>query len=168
MGSPADQPRKEAGLTFARGVLHSIAWTVIGMILPILVELAFILVRWVVQGSNELDRAYDLYWLPREIVFPGVGLGVVLGATGWATYAPNGKHRFAATFAIIFGISVPAWLILGSLGMTPPRYKAIEHPLLYPSEFLVIAIPPLIGAIVISSIRCRKPSAGRFPESAPP
>ncbi len=54
---------------------------------------------------------------------------------------------------MIFAISVPLWFALAVLGISPPRYKNLDHPLIYYAEALIFAIPPLVAALVLSILR---------------
>ena len=72
---------------------------------------------------------------------------MLLAAAGWATFAPAGRHRFAATLAIVFVSSMGLWFMLGWMQLTPQRFKGIDHPEFYPSELMVLIGPPALVAI---------------------
>jgi len=90
---------------------------------------------------------------------PVVGCTVVFACAGWATFAPVGAFRFAKSLAIVFVMSLPLWFFLASMQFTPRRIKSVEHPAMYPSEFMVIAGPPVLAAAMLTAVRARKESA---------
>lgn len=63
------------------------------------------------------------YWFPVVIVCSSF-----MAAAGWATYAPNGQHRFAATLAKIIAVWLAIWLPLGVMELLPQHIKG-EDPL---------------------------------------
>ncbi len=85
-----------------------------------------------------------------------VDCGVVCACAGWATFAPAGKYSFAWSLAIIFVGSLVAWMVLGWMELTPRRYKGVDHPAFYPSELLVLIVPPSLAAAFLTMIRVRR------------
>ncbi len=145
-----DLGQRESRFHFLRGACATVLLGALGFVVPILVVVGFTVCRWIVQGASEFDRGYDLHWLPQRLIYPAVGTAFVFAAAGWATFAARGGYRFARTFATIFAISVPCWFALAVLGISPPRYKNLDHPLIYYAEALMFAIPPLAAALVLS------------------
>lgn len=80
-------------------------------------------------------------------------------AAAFATYAPDGKHPFLPTFATVFVIGLFGVVFLAMLSPIPlsPQYtKGIDHPPIYPSEIVLLALPPLtIGAWITLDRRFR-------------
>jgi hypothetical protein len=138
-----------------RGLYGAILGAVFGAVAPAVIVLGGSACWWHAWGSSEIDRAYD-----RHAVLPDIPGLVVIGATlfacaGWATLAPRGTYRFTRTLSIIVAITVPIWCgvgwVIGSIDLTPVRYKGIEHPAWYPSE-MAVAIVCLIIPIVVSAV----------------
>lgn len=144
-------PERSAGLRVARGLAFALLFGVIGAATPVIV-----LVGSILLGSSESDWAFDLHFLPDRLVFPVIGTALVMASTAWATYAPAGSYRFARTLVIVFAVSVPSWYLLAATGLSPPRLKAASHPLIYPFEVLLLVVPPIAVACVLSWRRCRK------------
>jgi predicted permease len=145
---------REAHLNYLRGSCFALLFGAIGFASPILVMVGYTVLSWRIHETREFDRKYDLRILQRELIFPAVGTAWVFAATGWATFATRSKYRFAKTLAIIVSISVPLWYLLAVIGMSPPRDKGIDHPLIYPSEIILCAIPPSLIALVLSAKSC--------------
>lgn len=54
---------------------------------------------------------------------------------------------------IIFATAMLLTAFLVRLELTPKRYKGMEHPEIYLSEFLVLVVPPLVISCVLIAIR---------------
>jgi hypothetical protein len=48
------------------------------------------------------------------------------------------------------------WMLIAALELTPRRIKAVEHPVIYPSELVVLVAPPLATAIALTVARRRR------------
>lgn len=163
---------QEAELRVLRGIGSALFLGVIGFLLPVLALLGFTALRWVVEGANDVDRRFDLAWLPEKAIFSAIGTGFVFAGAAWATFAPRGVHRFVRTLAIVFAVSVPTWYALAFAGMTVPRLKSIRHPLIYPREVLLLAVPPIVAGLVLAARRsskaqCRPPWSTPSSETPP-
>jgi hypothetical protein len=150
----SQNPQSRSECNFLRGFCYSLLFGVLGFIVPILVMLLITIAQWGILGSPARDRTADLELLPRRLAFPSVGMAWILAATAWATFAPIRAWRFIRNLALLAVISVPSWWILASLGMSSPRYKGPAHPPIYPSEILMLAIPPITVALILSTIKC--------------
>ena len=144
------------GVNLLRGTAAALLCGLLGLLAPALALGLLTAGRWIVEGQMELG---DLTQLRLVVRGPMVGVGLVLACTGWATYTPSGNFRFASTLAIIFVISVVGWMVLGSMNLTPPRYKNTEHPFMYPSEAFVFFTPPILAALVLTLIRSETSAA---------
>lgn len=156
MNSPVDRHNVRSGerpFNVLRGIRAALLCGAIGGAAPILFVVTYTMGRWVIEGTSDFDRAYDLYRLPQVLVFPVIGTAFVFAAAGWATYAPKGSYRFARTLLLIAVISVPSWFALAGMGMAVPRYKSIEHPPIYPREALLLVVPPAVTAVVLTMLR---------------
>ena len=164
--SPGETRGEEAELRVLRGIGSALSLGVVGFLAPVLALLGFTALRWVVEGTSDFDRRFDLDWLPKKAIFPAIGTGFVFAGAAWASFAPCGVHRFARTLAIVFAVSVPSWYALAIAGMTVPRLKSIQHPLIYPREVFLLAAPPILAGLVLAARRCTK-ARSRSPESTP-
>lgn len=139
-----------------RGFKFAALAGVIGFAVPVVVMAAATAARWAILASNEADRAYDLAWLPTNLAGAAIAFTFVFAGAGLATYAPNRTYRFLRTLGIVVLISIPSWWALAACGMAHTRYKGIEHPIIYPSEVLMLAIPPLVIACALGTLRSRR------------
>ena len=140
---------QQRGVNLLRGTAAALIFGLLGFLAPALLLGVLATGHWIMEGTSEfaLNQVSDV------ALGPMIGVGLVLACAGWATFAPSGNHRFASTLAIIFAISVIGWIVLGSMNLTPPRYKNTEHPFMYPSEAFVFFTPPILGALVLTLIR---------------
>ena len=144
----------------SRGVRGTVLWAGIGAVAPVVMMVVFTLCRWCVWEASASDRQYDIAHLPDSLLWPVIGCAAVCACTGWATYAPIGSFRFAKSLAIVFAASVPLWLVVGSMGLTPRRTKGIENPAIYPSELILVIGPPIVAAILLAAIRVKRERTG--------
>jgi hypothetical protein len=151
--------QQDSCLSYLRGFGFALLFGAVGFAAPIIVLVSLTLLNWTFTGASDFDRKYDVDRLPEKLTYPAFVVSWVFAATGWATFAPRRHYRFTKTLFMITVISVPLWYVLGSMGMSPPRYKGIDHPLFYPSEILLFVIPPPLIAAILSIIRCKKQSA---------
>jgi predicted permease len=140
-------------MNFARGIIAASIWAGAGPILTVLVVAGFQLLSWQFNNTPEIDRKYDMAWWRMHAVPPLVGISIYLGTAALATYTPHRNQGFAKTLAILFGTALPFTWFLAQLELTPKRYKSIEHPDLYFSEFLLLFLPPLVIAGVLMAVR---------------
>jgi hypothetical protein len=142
--------QQKTRLNYSRGGGFALLFGVVGFAAPILLFLLFTVLCWLLNGSSEFDRKYDLCGIPDKLIFPAIGTAWVFAGTGWTVFASRGKRRFLQTLTVMVLISIPSWYLLAGMGMSPTRYKGIDHPLIYPSEILLVAIPPSLTSLVIS------------------
>jgi hypothetical protein len=140
-------------MNVARGIIAALIWAAAGIIVPVVVVGGYTILSWHFNDTLEVDRDYDIAWWRMHAVPPLVGVPIYLGLTAWATYTPKRNHGFAKTLAIIFFTAIPSTWFLAALEMTPRRYKSIEHPDIYVSEFLLFFLPPLIMSCILVAIR---------------
>ena len=143
-------------MSYVRGLSFALLFGVVGFVTPIIVVVGFTVLSWIIKGSGDVDRRYDMHWLPTMVVFPAVATAFVFAGAGWATFARRRGLRFVLVLAVILAASILSWFFLGNLGMLPTRYKGVNHPLIYPSEVLFFAMPPLATALVLTTIRGNK------------
>jgi hypothetical protein len=148
--------QQKSRLSYLRGTCFALLFGAIGFAAPILIVVVFTVLGWIIKGTREFDRKYDLHRLSETLIFPAVGTAWVFAGTGWAVFASRGNRRFMQTLALIASISVPLWYLLAAMGMSPTRYKGMEHPLIYPTEILLFALPPVVIAMVLSMNRSKK------------
>lgn len=140
-------------MDWRRGLRAALILGGVGTILPLVLLLCLTVGGWALGGASEFDRRYDLVWLHDRAPYPMIGVGILFAATGWATFAPRGRQHFVPTLAIVCLASLPSWFLLGSCRLTPPRPKGVEHPLLYLSELLVLAGPPILSSAYLARYR---------------
>jgi hypothetical protein len=145
-----------SSLAFSRGLLAAILCGLGGAVASVAVALGFTVCRWLVSGTTEYDRLrIDLRSLESDMVIPIIGCAIVFACAGWATFAPAGTYRFARSLVVVFLVSVALWYVIGSMELTPRRYRGIEHPLLYASELIVLMASPMLAAALLTVIRIR-------------
>lgn len=156
----------QSSLNLKRGLVATFICSLVGAVGSVALALAFTVSRWLVSGTTEINREYDLRDLQSEMLGPVIGCAVVLGCAGWATYAPAGSFRFVPSLVFIFSVSVALWSILLSMQLTPRRFKSMDHPAFYPSELIVLFGPPILAAIGLTAVRIVRGSASpRSPEA---
>ena len=166
MPAPADQSEtssQPSEINYRRGMVAALLFGLIGFLSPILILVSVTFCRWFLEGAPAMDRAADLRRLPEQLAFMAIGAAFVFAAAGWTTYAPRGNFKFAWTLRKIFVLTVASWYLLRALGILQPRCKIEVQPLIYPSEVLILGLPPLLIAAVLTLIRCkgtRKNSSG--------
>jgi H+/Cl- antiporter ClcA len=144
-----------------RGLAAALGFGAVGFLVPVVLGLGYTVLRWWLEGSTDWDRAYDLRWLPFQLAGPAIGVALVLGCAGWATYAPSGSYRFTRTLATVFAIAVPSWLVIASVADALDESRrwhttTVQRPV-EPSTVLFLAVPPIAAAIVLTTWRSRRP-----------
>jgi hypothetical protein len=152
-----------SSLHLRRGLVATILCGLGGAGASVAVALEFTFCRWLVLGTREVDHYHDLRYLEQYMVYPMVGCAVVCACAGWATFTPAGTWRLARSLAFIFLVSLPLWFVICLMELTPPRYKATEHPVFYCSELMVLMGPPLMAAALLTALRIR--GASTLPSS---
>jgi hypothetical protein len=147
-------------LSLARGVCAAILCALGGVFSAVALALGITACRWLITGARELIRRMDLQYLQEDMVLPFIGCAIISGCAGFAAFAPEGRHRLAWPFAVVFLVSVPLWFFVGLLEL-PPHIKSQQHPGLYPLEMVVFLGPPIAAAAVLTWIRIRGASAWR-------
>jgi hypothetical protein len=142
-------------LNLVRGFFATIVCTLVGAIAPICIMVSLSLLRWWISGASEWDRKYDIHCLKTSLFDPVIGCATVCACAGWVTFAPPGRFRFSLSLATIFAITMPIWFIAFSLEITPRRYKGIQHPAIYLSELMVLIVPPILAAAIVTALRLR-------------
>jgi hypothetical protein len=141
---PEGSPPRLGG-HLVRAFLFTVLFGVIGMVTPILIFLSGTVVRWIVEGASEFDRADDIHQLAEVLIAPVLGVGLVFAAAGWATYAPRGTYRFASTLLLVFVISVTSCFtmvpVFGAIG-TSNSWR-----------WIFIAMPPVVTALLLTVLR---------------
>lgn len=136
-----------------RGIGAALLLGVIGAVAPFVMVGGLTVAGWVLHGTSEFDRRYDLAWMGDRLAFPALGCAAYLAAAGWATFAPSERRRFAPTFVILSLASLATSTIFAGLGLPPQRLKGEPQPRFYPAELIFMFGPPLIGAILLSWMR---------------
>jgi hypothetical protein len=150
---------RHSPINLPRGLFGAISGAVIGAVAPAALAMGFTACRWVIFGTAEFDRVYDLRHLRSDMIGPVIGCSVVFACAGWTTLAPRvGRYRFAWTLATLFLITLPLWFVVVSMELTPRRYKGVHHPEFYPSELMVVIGPPIVVAIILTAVRARRVS----------
>jgi hypothetical protein len=101
----------------------------------------------------------------RTAIHPVLGCAAVFACAGWAASSPRPTYGFAESLAIVFFGSIFLWTMLAALEVTPRRLKAVEHPLVYPSEAFALLGAPILVAGLLTALRCadRPPPMPRKP-----
>jgi hypothetical protein len=141
-------------LDIRAGLLAAIRWGVIGAIAPVIIVAAMGIVEF--WQELRLFGAYDewLRWCIKASLGPVIGCTLVLAGAGWTSQAPRPTRSIVSSVLVITAASVAMWFLLALAKITPPRYKKIEHPVMYPSEVFVLIGPPVIAAAVLTAMRC--------------
>ncbi len=128
-------------------------------LIPVLAIVIWTLFSWEMNGTQPVDRRFDVWWW-RLRVFPGiVVIPMLLFFSGFANFALKTDRRLglAKSLLVMTLTSLPVAAILGSLGMAHPRYKSIEHPPMYLSEIAMFLVPMVVVAAIIILVRSQKP-----------
>ena len=149
-----------------RGVFAAVVGALVGGVAPIVVLAAGTVIRWWITGASEFDRRYDIGWVRNALPGPVVGCATICAARR-ATFAPRGRYRFARSLAVITAISLGVWLVVGSMELTPRRLKGIEHPMFYPSEWMLLMGPPIAAAVMMTVFRLRAAAPRSGSDAAP-
>jgi hypothetical protein len=143
----------QSKLNPVRGARAAVGFALFGAIAPIVFMVVFTLVHWGIGNASRIDWRGDIRQLEGGLLGPVIGCALVFACAGWATFAPRGSYRFARSLVLILVISLPLGWFLGSLEITPRRFKGIRHPLLYFSELLVLVVPPIVAATFVTAFR---------------
>jgi hypothetical protein len=133
-----------------RGLIGVFAGAATAVALVILLYGGFILVRGWVEGTSEFQRKSDFINMWRELAFPYLGCGAVGAATGWAALAPHGRRRIAWTLVLVVVGSIPIMAFLSTMIGPSYRSKSGEHPLYYPSEVILVCVPPITVGLLLA------------------
>lgn len=140
-------------MNFLRGIFALLIWAILGPLFLIIGVVVYTVVSWQIYNFAEFDRQFDIDWWRVNAVVPLVVASIFFGLTAWATYTPKFDHGFAKTFAMIALTSFPMSSVLMCSELTPKRVKIIEHPDLYPSEFLLLFLPPFLISCILIALR---------------
>ncbi len=143
-------------LNVLRGLGGAAVAATVAVVMVATLAAGFLACRWVATGASAFDRGYDLRDARERLSLLAVGFAVVAGCAGWAALAPARRSPFAWTLAVVFAGSVVLWSVVGSLDLTPRRYKSVSHPFLYPSEALFLIGPPVVVAGLLTAQRVRR------------
>jgi hypothetical protein len=128
--------------------------------------LGFTVVRWVLQGTNAIDREDDLQELQSQLIGPMWGCALLGACSGFATWFPAGKHRFMRSLIMVFLVSVPFWQIGFILTHDPtPHYKGTDRRGISSSELAALWIPPVLAGVIVSWMRIRGTNRPPPPQS---
>lgn len=124
------------------------------------IALAFLGVfSWLRSDTPGFDLNYNIRHLAHDATgFFGhfahatVGIAVVCGSAGWATFAPQGRFRLAKSLAIVFALCLPGWTLLYNVVPMPRRLMSNET-ILYPAELLALIAPPVGAAGLLTWYR---------------
>lgn len=137
-----------------RGIVAAILAGSAGALLCAGLLIGFVLCRWQIEGTVEVDRRYDVARLRMQLPGPVLGCLLVSGCAGFATWFPAGKFRFVRSLTIVFLVSIPSWwigsLLIDFLGL---NYKQTTRPMFTLSELFVVGLPPVITAALLSWVR---------------
>jgi hypothetical protein len=136
--------------------LGTVVGSVVAVALAVALWLGFRLCKWFGTGETAFDPEDDLRLLREEWIFPVLGCAIFGACAGWVTFAPARRFSFALSLVIIFLVSIPLIVVVRSLVDTPPRYKGVAHPQIYPSEVLVLMGPPIVVAAILTLVRVRR------------
>jgi hypothetical protein len=112
--------------------------------------------RW--SNFSELSD-YDAWAgsFARTALWPVVGCACIFACAGWAAHAPRPPRSIGSSALIIAVASLAMWMLIAALEWTPRRIKSVEHPVIYPSELVLLVAPPLATAIALTVARRRRP-----------
>ena len=151
-----ESPRSK--LNFVRGFRAAGVGALVGAATPIVILVGLTVFRWWIWGAFAIDRRDDISWLMQALPYPLVGCATVLACAGWVTYAPRGAFRFASSLALIFFVNLPLWYGFGSLLITPRRSHS-DPPASFSVEAIVIVVPPIAVAALVTLCRVRNQPA---------
>jgi len=60
--------KREPALNFRRGIGFSLFFGLVGLLAPIVAVVSATACRWIACGSDDFDRAYDVYWLTSSVL----------------------------------------------------------------------------------------------------
>src|SRR5262249_20034495 len=75
--------------------------------------------------------------------------------TGWAAYAPHGRHRIARTLMLIAVGTALIWFVIAVLDPQPERSRSLHFVIIF------FTVPPIVVASILAFLRVRRP----IPES---
>ena len=141
------------------GALAALRWGAFGGIAAAAVVAALgVVQRWYLL--TELGEYGPWFrWYANASVWPALGCTVVLACAGWAAHAPRPPYKIASSLLIIVLASLIAWYFVAIAEVMPRRLKGIDHPVIYTSEFLVLLLPPVLAAVLLTVARCKASSA---------
>ena len=140
-------------MDFLRGIIALLIWAILGPLFVIVGVAVYTVLSWQIYNAAEIDRQFDIEWWRTYAVAPLVVTSIYLGLAAWATDTPKLDHGVARTLALLASTSFPMTWLLTCLELTPKRVKIIEHPDLYPSEFLLLFLPPFLISCILIAIR---------------
>jgi hypothetical protein len=124
-------------LDIRAGVLGAVVWCVIGA-----------LAAAVAVAVLDLNQSYL-----STAMWPVLGCGAVFACAGWAARSSRPARGFVRSLIVVFFGSIVLWTVLAGLELTPRRLKSVEHPLIYPSEAVVLLVPPVLMAVILTALR---------------
>jgi hypothetical protein len=150
---------RQPSLNVLRGLAGAVAGAAAAVALVAVLSAAFLACRWAVTEASAFDRDFDIRDARERLPLPAIGCAVVAGCAGWSALAPARRSPFAWTLVVVFAGSAMLWTVVGSLELTPRRYKSVSHPFLYPSEALFLVGPPVVVAGLLTARRVRRGGA---------
>lgn len=134
----------------------SIAWGLLGAFLPFL-AIAIIQAheRW--QDLTMLGeyRGWFLSTVHKSL-WPIIGCSAVLTCSAWVANVTQPARSIAVCLMKVAGASIPLWYLLAALQITPRRLKGMVRPEIYFSEFLLLVVPPMAVACLLTWTSIRR------------
>lgn len=150
---------KDNRMNFRHAMLGGLVYGAAGLAgLAVASPLCVIAYRWLandagIQGNRDM-RLWIFLSFPGVVVIP-----LLLFFTGFVVSSGRGPSRFAATLVILAVTAIPWAGVLAALGMSPPRYRSIQHPPMYLSEVLMFLIPMAIVSYLLMFGRWTEPES---------
>ena len=91
-----------------------------------------------------------LYGFPLLLVVP---LATFLA--GVTSASPAKRFGYARTLGLICICALPVSAVLANLGMSPPRYRSIQHPPMYWAEVVMFVVPFVTVSVILTLQRWR-------------
>ncbi|QVL30720.1 hypothetical protein KIH39_17920 [Telmatocola sphagniphila] len=144
---------------FSRGLCAAACGAIGTVALAALLWSGYLVIRWATIGASEFDRGYDLQEFREYFPFVALACSTLGACSGWAVYAPVRRSNLARTLIWIFGGSGAVWGVTGFLGLIPRRSKDESFDAFHLVEVLLVILPPIALAILLTVWRTRQSSS---------
>jgi hypothetical protein len=139
-----------------RGIRHGIGMAVLGTIAVVVIIVAIDMLPSVLDGYMSFSPYltvgfWKLYGFPLLLFVP---LATFLA--GVASTSPAKRFGYARTLGVICFFALPVSAVLANLGMSPPRYRSIQHPPMYWTEVVMFVVPFVAVSAILTLQRWRQ------------